>query len=114
MNISIYKHIQEYTELGFSCVLLTIVSTKGSTPRKAGAKMAIFPNGKHLGTIGGGCVESRVRQEALDVLFENQKNKIVSCHLNGKLGTTDSDICGGTLTVLIEYIPGLVKLECKN
>ena len=38
--------------------LLTILSTKGSTPRKAGAAMLLERTGRTFGTIGGGCGEA--------------------------------------------------------
>jgi len=41
--------------------LATIVHAKGSTPRKAGARMLIYRDGQTYGTIGGGCAEAEVR-----------------------------------------------------
>ena len=38
--------------------LVTVISTKGSTPRKAGSKMIVYDSGKIIGTIGGGCAEA--------------------------------------------------------
>jgi xanthine dehydrogenase accessory factor len=49
----------------------TIVKTRGSTPRKAGARMLVYADGRILGTIGGGCGESEVRVAALGVIDEN-------------------------------------------
>ena len=40
--------------------LVTIISAKGSTPRDPGAKMVVWPDGRILGSIGGGCSESSV------------------------------------------------------
>ncbi len=34
--------------------LITVIATKGSVPRKAGAKMLVWPYGKTMGSIGGG------------------------------------------------------------
>lgn len=106
MSQDLYKNVQKYRDAHLDCVIITIVSASGSTPRKTGAKMAIFPNGKTVGTIGGGCVESQIRDEALDVLLQTHQSCTKTCHLNDKVGVEDGDICGGTLTVLIEYIPG--------
>ncbi|WP_372365846.1 XdhC family protein [Candidatus Uabimicrobium sp. HlEnr_7] len=106
MHTELYKNIQKYRNAHLDCVIITIVSARGSTPRKTGAKMAIFPNGKTVGTIGGGCVESQIRQQALDVLLETHESCVATCHLNDKVGVEDGDICGGSLTVFIEYIPG--------
>ena len=38
-------------------VLATIVSTEGSTYRKAGARMLIEANGRMTGLLSGGCLE---------------------------------------------------------
>ena len=42
---------------GQSVVLCSILASSGSTPRGAGAKMAVFADGHTVGTIGGGAVE---------------------------------------------------------
>ncbi|MHC1778553.1 MAG: XdhC family protein [Lentimicrobium sp.] len=49
-------------------VLCIVVSTAGSTPRKAGSKMLVYEDGSIKGTIGGGAIEHQVIQEALRVL----------------------------------------------
>ena len=41
---------------GQSVVLCSILASSGSTPRGAGAKMAVFADGHTVGTIGGGAV----------------------------------------------------------
>ncbi len=48
--------------------IITILSTKGSVPRKAGAEMLVWPYGKILGSIGGGCSEGAVINNARDVI----------------------------------------------
>lgn len=47
--------------------LITILSSKGSVPRKAGAKMLTYPDGRNIGSIGGGCSESGVLQKAREL-----------------------------------------------
>ncbi len=104
-DIALHRKLQQCTDLGLSAVLITIVESKGSTPRGAGAKMILLENGKFMGTIGGGCVEGKIKKEALDIILYNHTSKVVTSYLNDKLGVTDGDICGGSLTVLLEYIP---------
>ena len=41
-------------------VLATVVSTGGSAPREAGARMAVLPDGAIVGTVGGGALEKKV------------------------------------------------------
>ena len=45
-------------------VLATIVKTSGSSYRRAGAHMLIFPNGEIVGSISGGCLEQDVISHA--------------------------------------------------
>src|ERR1700747_1745671 len=47
------------------CVFCSVVETRGSTPQKAGAAMLVYPDGSQRGTLGGGCVEAGVKQQAL-------------------------------------------------
>ena len=42
---------------GEGVVLCSILASSGSTPRGAGAKMAVFADGHTEGTVGGGAVE---------------------------------------------------------
>ena len=44
-------------ENGQSACLVSLLSSSGSTPRGAGAMMAVLPDGSATGTIGGGNVE---------------------------------------------------------
>ena len=50
---------------GQSVVLCSILASSGSTPRGAGAKMAVFADGHTVGTIGGGAVEKCSGEKAL-------------------------------------------------
>ena len=49
---------------GERVVLSSILASSGSVPRGAGAKMAVFEDGRVLGTIGGGAVERLSIQRA--------------------------------------------------
>ncbi|MDR2051647.1 MAG: XdhC family protein [Deltaproteobacteria bacterium] len=85
------------------CALVTVISTWGSTPRKAGAKMAVLPDGRGLGSIGGGCAEAGLLRDALDVMREGG-------YCLKKIDLTDSAeedgmVCGGAMEALIEALP---------
>lgn len=105
----LYREIQDYRNRGVDVALVTVAETKGSTPREEGAKMAILPNGRCLGTIGGGCVEAQIKTNALRILIEEQATRTITAYLNDELGSEDGDVCGGVMTMLIEYLPCLCK-----
>ena len=84
-------------------VLTTIINVSGSVPRHEGAQMLIFPDGRSVGTIGGGCAEAEVRREALIALEDNETKKY-RVMLNSDLAADEGMVCGGIMDVLLEPI----------
>ncbi len=76
-----------------------IVETKGSTPRKVGAKMIVYEDGSIYDTIGGGNLEKKVIENAIEQIKKNEpglfKHDLLHQH---------SMCCGGTVTIYIEPI----------
>lgn len=85
--------------------LCTIVNTKGSTPRKTGAKMIVCENGEIFGTIGGGELEKSVIKNALEQIKEG-KSKI----FRHDLLHHHNMCCGGTVDIYIDLIMKKNKL----
>ena len=81
--------------------IVTVLSTKGSVPRNAGAKMIVYPDGSILGSIGGGCSEAGVIREALD-LFQTGGYKKVQVDLTAEAAEDEGMVCGGIMEILIE------------
>ena len=83
--------------------LVTVISTKGSTPRKSGSKMIVYDSGKIIGTIGGGCAEAKIITDA--AYMAGSKNlKIETIDMTGEAAEEEGMVCGGMMTVLIEGI----------
>jgi xanthine dehydrogenase accessory factor len=55
VNQEVFAAVAGALERGEPAALVTIVSAKGSTPQRVGAKMLVFADGRIVGTIGGGC-----------------------------------------------------------
>lgn len=87
--------------VGESVVLATIVETKGSTARKAGAKMIMFADGGFQGTVGGGLVEARTMERAIEVL-KTGRSEIGHFDLSGNMLNETDMVCGGKQKILIE------------
>ncbi len=81
--------------------VITILSTKGSTPRKAGAKMIVYETGMIQGTIGGGCAEANLMQHAREVIRDGAY-QIRHVDMTGKVAEDEGMVCGGVMQVLIE------------
>ncbi len=89
---------------GETIALVTIVETKGSTPREVGAKMVVGKDGLIAGTIGGGITEARVIEEAKQALKEG-KGKLLNYHLTKEQAALDEGaICGGEMKVFIDIL----------
>lgn len=101
----VFDEIAASLDNGKPLVVATVASSRGSTPRKPGAKMAIRPDGSFCGTIGGGCGEAEVWQAAMDTMRDG-KPRLVTVDLTEDV-EGDDKICGGIMDVFVErFSPG--------
>ena len=83
--------------------LVTVVAAKGSVPREPGAKMLVWPDGRTLGSIGGGCSEGEVIITARDVIRSGgYREKRID--MTGQIAEDEGMVCGGVMWVVIECI----------
>ena len=94
---------------GEPAALVTVVATEGSTPQKAGAKMLVYPDGRIVGTIGGGCVEAEMTWRARQAI-ESRKPQMASYELTADQAGEDGLVCGGRMQVFIEPVEGTPTL----
>lgn len=89
-------------------VVITVVDARGSTPRKAGARMVVLADGASEGTVGGGAVELRALEQARELLRDG-----VPRLLEIKLGPELGMCCGGSMRLYLEPLastPALLLL----
>lgn len=101
MDKSILQRICELEQTGDPFALLTILSTQGSTPRKAGAVMLVERTGRTLGTIGGGCGEAEAKQRAL-IAIDKQTSCTYCVNLLNDVAAEEGMVCGGIMEVFIQ------------
>ncbi len=99
---SIYEAIVEIEAKNETAALCTIVRSQGSTPRHTTSKMLVYPDGRILGTVGGGEVENRVHTEALQVIAEGRPRLLTYNMADPRRG--DPGVCGGQLEIFVEPI----------
>ena len=102
LKMDILKQISELITRGDSTALCIITQASGSTPRRAGTKMLVHPDGSITGTIGGGKLESKVIKEALNSL-KTGKPILISYSLSDP-DKGDPGVCGGQMEVYVEPI----------
>ncbi len=93
--------IDRWRRQGHRIAIARVVDIDGSGPRLPGATMAVNDAGEVAGSVSGGCVESAVVTEALDILATDDR-RLVS------FGYSDDDAfavgltCGGTVHLFLE------------
>ncbi len=103
--MDIYSQIEKVIIDCQAAVLCIITHTSGSAPRKAGSKMIVLPDGKIIGTIGGGSIEFQAISDALEIMKSGIPTKKVY-QLEEDLGMH----CGGEVEVYFEPLKCLPDL----
>ncbi len=94
-------------ECGKRKVLATIISTKGSAPRKTGTKMLVLEGGTIVGTIGGGRAEAEIIEKSLHMMEQEQLCcQVIAVDMTGKEAEDMGMVCGGTIEVYLEKLKG--------
>ncbi len=84
--------------------MATLVTAKGATPRKEGAKMWVGEGGRILGAVTiGGCIDARVVEES-EAVLANGAPRLVTMSLSDADAWEIGFTCGGEVEVLIEPV----------
>jgi len=100
----VFSQIDALSKIEKRVAVATIVATRGTGPRREGAKMWIGEAGNLIGSVTiGGCVDARVIEASEEALASNEARR----H-SIKLGEEDAwesgFTCAGTIDVLIETL----------
>ncbi|UCE06532.1 MAG: XdhC family protein [bacterium] len=95
------ERIADLKRQGKTFCIVTVVDSQGATPRKAGARGLIFPDGTLEGTVGGGNIEVEATNVAIEVLKSRKpllkKFQLDQLEVGGM-------ICGGSMTLFFEPV----------
>lgn len=120
--LSLCRTVVDHLERGEALVLATMMDSSGSAPRSAGARMLVREDGGTIASVGGGryeaeCIQvagelhklgralagTRAAKQAATMTPQPQPGLVLDFSLRG---VSDMDmICGGSLTLLLEYLP---------
>lgn len=98
----IYRALAELESKNEAGAICIIVRSEGSTPRHVGSKMLVYPDGRIVGTIGGGEMESRVIDEANNAILDGNSRLLEYSMTDPKRG--DPGVCGGQLEIYVEPV----------
>jgi xanthine dehydrogenase accessory factor len=96
----ILSDLEGWQKDGRSIALATVVQTWGSSPRRAGARMALTNDGRMSGSVSGGCVENAVVEAGIESLKTGQPQLLhfgVADETAWEVGLA----CGGSIEVFV-------------
>ena len=85
-------------------VLATVIQTWGSSPRQIGSRMIINDKGDFSGSVSGGCVETSVVRECLDLFKKGKISKKIEFKVSDESAWDVGLACGGEIAVFLEQI----------
>jgi xanthine dehydrogenase accessory factor len=96
---------------GHNVALVTVIKTWGSSPRPRGSMLIMREDGKHAGSVSGGCVEEdlvqRYKNNELTEQYPNQLDYGVNRENAMRFGLP----CGGRLELVVEKLQSATQLE---
>lgn len=100
----ILDDIDRWREQGHRVAIARVVSTEGSSPREAGAAMAVSDDGEVAGSVSGGCVEGAVVAAALEVLAGERERGVITFGFSDDEAFAVGLTCGGTVHLYVEEL----------
>ena len=98
----LFDHLDHLGRSTSKVAVATLVNTRGTTPRKEGAKMVVGEHGDILGSVTiGGCVDAQVLEESADVL-STMRPRLLELNLGDEEAWEIGLTCGGTIEVFVE------------
>ncbi|WP_227367466.1 XdhC family protein [Halomonas sp. M20] len=103
LDLQVIESALRWANAGEPVWLCTVLATFGSSPREPGSLLVARADGKHVGSLSGGCVE----EDFLARLREGDFDAPITVVRYGDGGIDHSQItlpCGGSLEVLVERL----------
>ncbi|HET7515806.1 MAG TPA: XdhC family protein [Gaiella sp.] len=99
----ILPEVEAWREAGEKVVVATVVATRRSAPRPVGTSLAVSESGKMCGSVSGGCVETDVFENAMEVMRTGEP-KLLSYGITDDLAWSVGLPCGGEIDVFVEEV----------
>ena len=100
----ILEEANDWIKTNQKIVLATVIQTWGSSPRQVGSRMIINENGDFSGSVSGGCVESAVVRESLQLIKQEKPFKKIEFKVSNESAWEVGLACGGEIAIYLEQI----------
>ncbi|MBO0723875.1 MAG: XdhC family protein [Blastocatellia bacterium] len=97
-----FDQIEEIGKTERRVAMATLIATRGTSPKKEGAKMWVSESGGILGSVTiGGCVDARVIEES-EAALASFRPRLLSVDIGEEDAWEGGFTCAGTIQVIIE------------
>ena len=100
----ILEEAYNWVDTNQKVALATVVQTWGSSPRKIGSKMIVNETGNFSGSVSGGCVESAVIRECIELIKNDKPFKKLEFKVSNEKAWDVGLACGGEISIFLEQI----------
>ena len=98
----VFDQVEKLGKAERRVAMVTLVATRGTSPKKEGAKMWVSEQGRILGSVTiGGCVDAQVIEESEKALASFE-SRLLSVTLGEEDAWEGGFTCAGTIQVMIE------------
>jgi xanthine dehydrogenase accessory factor len=105
----VWQRLLDAIDRSGKAAMATIVETRGSAPREAGARIVVMPDASFFGTIGGGTLEWKVIADLQARLARSQPRLYE--HRSVALGPELGQCCGGRIDLALEMFDASRRAE---
>ena len=100
----ILDEAKDWLESRQQVVLATVIQTWGSSPRAVGSRMIVNDKGDFSGSVSGGCVETAVVRECINLIKEKKICKKIEFKVSDQSAWDVGLACGGEIAIFLEQI----------
>ena len=104
MSAEVLAQAAGWLDQGRGVAVATVIRTWGSSPRPVGSVLAVDAAGAMAGSVSGGCIESSVVHQALQVIEDGEPRRLgygVTDEMAWEVGLP----CGGRIELYLEPAP---------
>jgi len=100
----ILEEANDWLETNHNVVLATVIQTWGSSPRPVGSRMIVNDKGDFSGSVSGGCVETSVVRECINLIKKKIQFKKIDFKISDENAWSVGLACGGEVEIFLEQI----------
>lgn len=104
VDLEVLKNSVKWLNAGHRVTLVTVTKTWGSSPRPAGAMLALRDDGLASGSVSGGCIEDHLIHRARSHTLTGTAPEVVTYGVSGDEARKFGLPCGGTIQVVLEPV----------